>query len=227
MSIETCYMCSKEKTSREHVPPKCLFPESKNLDSGEDYRKNLIIVPACDEHNSAKSQDDELMLITFASNLVSEDIGGKLQHPKLMRIVDRKPHLFAKLLRDAVPVSVVDDSGKAQDTCAFLLDRSRFMKQMQSVANGIYFHHMNSKVKGKTKVVPIAGFQTTDLKVNENNQITKNYADRLFPGLPSFGDNPDIFFYQVSSDSPNMLMKMVFYRAIEFIAEFNIEESNS
>ncbi|MCX8904292.1 hypothetical protein [Vibrio parahaemolyticus] len=222
MTEETCYMCEKVRTSGEHVPPKCLFPENKDVEPGENYRKNLIKVPSCDEHNSAKSQDDEFMLITFASNMVTEEVGGRLQNSKLMRIVDRKPHIFAELLRNSTPMTVVDKDGIEHQTCAFSLDRERFMKQMQSVANGIYYHHLQTKVTGKTEVVPIKGFQTTSLKVNQNNQKTKEFATKLFPTLPTYGDNPDIFYYQVSSDSPNMLMKLVFYRHLEFIAVFNI-----
>ncbi|WP_282057492.1 hypothetical protein [Clostridium botulinum] len=28
---EVCYWCGKLETSREHVPPKCLFPEGKDV----------------------------------------------------------------------------------------------------------------------------------------------------------------------------------------------------
>ena len=37
-----CYKCDKEATGQEHIPPKCIFPERKDLDG--DYRKNLITV---------------------------------------------------------------------------------------------------------------------------------------------------------------------------------------
>ena len=54
--LETCYMCDSIATTREHVPPKCLFPEKKDI--GDDiYRQNLITVPSCDKHNTSKSQE--------------------------------------------------------------------------------------------------------------------------------------------------------------------------
>lgn len=52
----TCYMCEKPATSVEHIPPKCLFPEQKDLPGGADLRKQLLTVPACDEHNLKKYQ---------------------------------------------------------------------------------------------------------------------------------------------------------------------------
>ena len=57
----TCYMCTSAATSVEHVPPRCLFPEQKDLPIGVDLRKQLITVPSCDIHNSRKSKDDEYL----------------------------------------------------------------------------------------------------------------------------------------------------------------------
>ena len=58
---ETCYMCDASATGREHVPPRCLFPEAKDI-PGKDFRKKLITVPSCDAHNFAKSKDDEYLM---------------------------------------------------------------------------------------------------------------------------------------------------------------------
>lgn len=50
---EVCYWCGATPTSREHVPPKGLFPKNK--------RKDLKTVPSCDEHNHAFKKLDERM----------------------------------------------------------------------------------------------------------------------------------------------------------------------
>src|SRR5207249_7535044 len=57
-----CYMCDRQATSHEHVPPKCIFPERKDTD-GQDLRAQLITVPSCDIHNSKKSKDDESLMV--------------------------------------------------------------------------------------------------------------------------------------------------------------------
>ena len=41
MVEQTCYMCDEIATSDEHVPPKCIFPEVKDL--GIDYRKGRVV----------------------------------------------------------------------------------------------------------------------------------------------------------------------------------------
>ena len=48
-----CYVCGREATSREHVPPRCFFPDDNR------YRKQLITVRSCTEHNEDTSLDDE------------------------------------------------------------------------------------------------------------------------------------------------------------------------
>lgn len=227
MTQETCYMCDRPRTSGEHVPPRCLFPESKDCENGENFRKNLIKVPSCDVHNSAKSCDDEYMLITFASNAMSNEAADIHQKTKLQRILDRKPHIFKALVQNSVPVQIIDPDGKEVESCIFKLDKNRFFEQLRCVANGIYFHHLKKKATLHTEVNPIKGFSTTSKNANQNNAVSKNYSDKLFPNIKKHGDNPDIFYYQVSSETPEMLMKLVFYRDIEFIAVFNIELKGS
>lgn len=54
-------MCDRLACSREHVPPRNLFPKEKDI-RRENYRKNLITVPSCELHNAAKSHDDEFLM---------------------------------------------------------------------------------------------------------------------------------------------------------------------
>ena len=71
-----CYMCDNIATSHEHVPPQCLFPKMKEIDNGKDYRKSLIRVPSCDEHNSKKSSDDEYLRNILSSCFLSDSINS-------------------------------------------------------------------------------------------------------------------------------------------------------
>src|SRR6266849_2119003 len=68
MPVKTCYMCDKPATSMEHVPPRCFFPPQDDLPKGKgmDFRKNLITVRSCDDHNMSKSDDDEYLKAIIA-----------------------------------------------------------------------------------------------------------------------------------------------------------------
>jgi hypothetical protein len=52
-SPEVCYWCGTKAVSRDHVPPKNLYPKGK--------RQNLTTVPSCDEHNHGFKKLDERM----------------------------------------------------------------------------------------------------------------------------------------------------------------------
>lgn len=59
-----CYRCGQKATSREHYPPKALFPR--------DSRLQLRTVPSCELHNSARSGDDQYFLAHIAINCSRE-----------------------------------------------------------------------------------------------------------------------------------------------------------
>src|SRR2546425_11477598 len=77
-----CYACEAKKSSREHAPPKCFFPEDPA------YRKDLVVVPSCDFHNSEKSGDDVYALWHLAGMQGVNHVGEML-HQKLDRARQR------------------------------------------------------------------------------------------------------------------------------------------
>ena len=87
---DSCYICSAEATSREHVPPKCLFPEYKDVPD-RDFRRNLISVPSCDTHNSSKSQDDEYLLFILISHYENNAVAKEQFSTKIVRALKERP----------------------------------------------------------------------------------------------------------------------------------------
>lgn len=71
---KTCYACEAQATSREHVPPLCLFPTARDSD-GQDLRRNLITVPSHEAHNLQKSKDDEFLMVSIAGIFGNNSIG--------------------------------------------------------------------------------------------------------------------------------------------------------
>ena len=61
--MQACYLCGGEATTRDHIPPKGLFPAPRTA--------NLITVPACSTCNQRASLDDgylRLVLTTGSSD---------------------------------------------------------------------------------------------------------------------------------------------------------------
>lgn len=90
-----CAYCGAAATGKDHVPPKCIFP---------DDRLNLITVPACDEHNNQRSGLDQRFLefVGFATASVHG-----LKTPLVERAVtslERNPARLADIRRHIRPV---------------------------------------------------------------------------------------------------------------------------
>src|SRR6266850_2946355 len=103
-----CYCCEQLGTTDEHVPPKCLFPERKDLPAGIDLRRNLITVPSCPTHNLEKSGDDEYLMYVLTMNLPAEKIAEYHFSTKVLRGINRRPLLINRILAKTSPVTIHD-----------------------------------------------------------------------------------------------------------------------
>ena len=135
MAKTTCYMCDREATSREHVPPAVFFPEQKDSPTGTDYRRNLITVPSCSRHNSSKSGDDQYAAIVIAATIQTNVVAQRLMTPKTLRAIHSRPGIVGFFDR-LFPVRL-----GPIDTGAFFVDRRRFDRVMDHQARGLHFSH--------------------------------------------------------------------------------------
>ncbi len=106
----TCFACDSPDTTLEHVPPACLFPESKDTQGGQNLRRNLITVPACVDHNLVKSCDDTYFLWVLSTNLSANSVARQQVATKLKRTNERRPALGKAILRATKDVTVIDSA---------------------------------------------------------------------------------------------------------------------
>lgn len=210
---ETCYMCHRKKTSREHVPPQCIFPKGRDTKSKEDLRVNLITVPSCDLHNLQKSKDDEYLRFVLASSILgnSHQID---QIEKIQRAWIRRPHVFQSFLKELKPV-VINISGKVEESISFKVDLERFESICHHLARGIFYHHYQRKWLGGYKVF---SNMLVDLKsengedINKSVQKASSYVATIFEGEKEYGENKGIFRYKIISENEkSYAINMIFY----------------
>ena len=214
---DTCFACSSPATTHEHVPPVCLFPESKDTDGQQDFRRNLITVPACAAHNLAKSGDDEYFLWVLSTNLPANSVAWQQVLTKLARAHKRRPALGQSILSDTKDVTVVDSrSGTKHDVVEVPLDGTRFQRVLDLVALGLYRHHFHERWAGSIRAhQDFIGYADSGqtLDVDTHRLVLFDAAEKLFAPEPKHGENPDVFWYQVHE--PNVryrcLMRLVFY----------------
>src|SRR5579864_8740399 len=209
--LKSCYMCDSPPTSVEHVPPKCFFPEQKDLPSGVDYRKSLITVPSCDVHNSDKSKDDVYLLAVIAAyydnNQPSKDHYGA----KILRALQKSSGFAHCILAGSEKVSFGGEL-----TTALRVDTKRFLRGLTNIAYGLYFHTYGSKCPHPIQVHTPA--------LHGDNQQPRQAVIELVESLRQLltstalqGANPDIFQYQITKvpHTPMTFIRMLFYQGVE------------
>ncbi len=217
---ESCYKCGQSVSSREHVPPLCFFPEKKDTNNF-DFRKDLITVPSCDEHNSKKSMDDEFLMACLTGIVENNAIGYFHNKTKVKRALERKNRHFIKsIFKDPKAFLIHTDKGDFP-----LIQGSphyeRMVKCFEHIAYGLFYHEFKQVFDGECRV--FLGF----LKYHdENMEKTKTLIRKLYD-IESVdwtfkGKNPSVFRYQFGTPDQFGLipLKFTFYEGTEIFVAF-------
>lgn len=226
----TCYMCEAIATSDEHVPPKCIFPEKKDLPDGVDLRKQLLKVPACDAHNSKKSHNDEYFLYVLSTSFQINSVGRNQYVSKIRRAIKRNPSLLKKFAKTAMSVKVTDPlSGSTVDSVAHKLDEDRFNLIIDRLSRAIYYHHYKEKWLGHVKYQAEFLFATVDQSDESNSRIKaiSKAADEWFSKVIYYGGNPEVFKYQVMDAKDSRKMRLHFYEGCKLLLIFDSQHATA
>ncbi len=221
---DECYFCGGPATSTEHVPPKCLFPEKKDL-SDQDYRKNLITVPSCDEHNSRKSRDDEFLMACLAPVVGNNSTAYLHTATKVARAQARNRRLTNDTIRQARGLNLPAREGITFPVLVGKPDMPRLCRTLQAVARGLHFHARRTRFAGKVVVIPsFVDFQSgSTISVIQVMSYQMMESERQ--SWESHGDNPQIFSYQIGPADQFGLtpMVMTFYSHADVFTAFQPE----
>lgn len=227
--MEFCYACELEATSVEHTPPKCIFPELKDFPH-KNLRKNLITVPSCDHHNSAKSKDDEFLMIALAGMLGNNSIGYAHSITKVDRALRRSSYKLIERIfisnRKIVRINIGDN--KFIDAIAGTPDVDRLSRCFEHIALSIHRHHFGANFKGQINT--LANFLVIEHQGRSNLQkFLLARARRDTQGLPRHGENQQVFFYQVVAPDEHglFLINLCFFENIEIYCALIPHTSNA
>ena len=175
-----CYWCGTDATSKEHVPPKNLFPKGS--------KKDMITVGSCKTHNEMFSKLDERLRfhLTFVSDSpIAQELFTKKSIKGISRPESRK--LSHNLVNNFVP----DYNGKKlQREDTRILDL-----YFEKIIRGLHFHHSNSHFKGSTSYF---SNKVSHLQMTANAHfyfycIANENQDEWIEGSAV---NKEVFFYQ-------------------------------
>ncbi len=200
---KTCYMCDRSATTDEHAPPRCFFPKG--------YRKDLVTVPSCAEHNTAKSGDDEVLhdwVALCSDNPVAIRHSKTKVIPSLRRSKARGGGLLRAVMNNPKQIQIGGRARLSND-----VDIRRFNSTMEKIGRAIYFHHFKKRWPFQEIDVHTTSLVMADGKPSPNASNLM-VLDRAFIS-ERFGANPEVFYYQVRDDCAVDLIKMVFYEGFK------------
>ncbi len=208
-------MCDEIATSDEHIPPKCIFPEAKDL--GIDYRKNLIKVPSCDTHNLQKSKDDEYLMMVLTCSITNNKTAMDQINTKIIRAWRKIPSLAKLLLNNTKPVVA-----NGQATLASQVDITRFNSSLDCIARGLYYDQYKKKWSEKININSPAMLSLNGKDASIHNQIQNKMGsavNQTLVDLPKYGENQDVFWCQLLHNKPEeLLINMMFFGGFQVLA---------
>lgn len=210
----TCYMCESPATTKEHAPPRCIFPKAKDT-GGRDFRKNLIKVPSCKRHNTEKSKDDLYFSYCLAMNALSNSEAQNQFATQIMKDITKNPSLIKKILENKEFVKIENtETGNIENTMALGIEPTRIREQLDGISRAIHFHHYKEKWLDEINVFSTFIFSDTK-KLNSAVANMDSMSNELFLGMEFYGENPEIFKYQVRDSSKigvgEKMMRLHFY----------------
>ncbi|MCE5181865.1 MAG: hypothetical protein LLG15_08700 [Betaproteobacteria bacterium] len=224
MSIRTCYMCELEATSDEHTPPKCLFPERKDVPDGIDYRVNLITVPSCEEHNSSKSHDDEYLLHVLSGSFTSSPVGLTQFMSKVRRAFEKVPSKATSFIRRSEPILLKRHTEDEWEQGAqVIVEAQRLDLVLGNCARALYFHETEQKFVGPVQVIT-AFTMYSDTKFQANVTSSVDTTRTYFASHPPKGENPSVFWYKFEESANTAIFFMCFYSSSEVLVRLDKRE---
>jgi len=216
---EYCYWCGKPATTRDHVPPKCLFPEYKDINEvyGKNFRNNLITVPSCKKHNLSKSNDDEYLMACLGARVGNNGIAFVHAHTKIKRTLERHPYLL-KVEKDTTLII-----GKQEFAIQIIkANNIRLMHSFEAIARALYFYEYKKQYNGDCMIVSKIFFSPEYKFSTIFNYRSVDLIEMEQPlwNTTINGNNPQIFTYQFSPRDGfgTRTLALTFYETIKAYA---------
>jgi hypothetical protein len=130
-----CVMCGREKAcSRDHVPPKCIFPTPRPSD--------LVTVPACTACNMQRSGLDEQFKVFLGLTVGYHLDGGKNYRMPVLRTLAHNSRMRSNILASMHRVVIQDLTvPTSQSALAVPLNKMAHDTVVERIVRGLYFHH--------------------------------------------------------------------------------------
>ena len=142
-----CFNCGRHAITREHIPPRGIFPERIRATA------QLITVPACATCNEGSSLDDEYFRTALCADWNANPVALEVWIEEVRPALQRTDFggLKRLLQRSVRPFSVVVGNQELQ-VGVFAGDRDRIASVLRKVVKGLYLHEKRELLPGDHSV---------------------------------------------------------------------------
>lgn len=181
MKTGSCYLCGGAASTKDHVPPKMLFPPPRP--------SNLITLACCSACNGAYSKDEEY----FRNNLamISDYKNAREVWEATRRSYRRVPRILEGMMARMSPVRVGTNTFSR-----LTFDAKRTNRVLAKITRGLIYHHTGSRIPDS---VVIDAFLPQDLPGIENYLSVMRWKGRWGTTFSYLGtmanDEPSVGFW--------------------------------
>ena len=197
-----CAFCGKPATTRDHVPPKGVFPKPRPTD--------LITVPACAVCNAGSKLDDEYFQWVVTVGTEGNDAAMEIIKKRIGPKFQRRPALLKEIMEGATFVDVVSEGGIfLGEKPAFHYDGPRVKAVIEKIVQGLYYFHF--------------GVRLSSLGIVDDyilNPIFNETAKEAICSLPLNEIGGGIFsyrYYRNEEDYTKSFWLLMFFRRMLFL----------
>jgi len=184
-----CAICGEaEATTRDHIPPKSIFPRPLPDD--------LITVPACPECNNGASTHDEIFKVQLSFGYTDPNEVTC----RTMRTLEHNNRLFRMLQEECRELVVVDSEGNAEIHTVAQWDSEAHDKVIERIIRGLYFHHSGNPVPADQEV-----------RVQFLREIPTQFTDNSYFTNGSVGANQFKYKYLIDVETALSVWVLDFY----------------
>jgi hypothetical protein len=172
-------------------------------------------VPACDEHNTKCSKDDEVAayVITIADK--ANELGASQFLKKGVRAITGNKGLIDSIFKK-IEVQQMPGGGQV---ATFEFDAERVERVMERIARGLFFHEFGRRWEYPLSLISDWPLMS-DLSTNPYRDLFQQ-LDPRFNQLPRRGADPSVFWYDWlprDRGDCDLMLRTCFYGGLGYIA---------
>lgn len=214
--MNKCIYCGKEDNlTKDHIPPKCLFPDQKP--------EKLITVPCCNSCNRRFSKDDEYFrdMVLMREDIFDQEGLDNLRN-KVKRSLKRRESLkyTSNLISGIEMVDVLTKSGLYIGRKArYDVDLNRLRNVINRVTKGLYYYEEKRILDENYDVITFTMEDIYDWDLNTQKIWIERIIYRLFNEQKHILDKIFMYSYFTTKDDYNASVWLSgFYMKVFFIS---------